>query len=131
MATEPSQFPLDMDAELAQRRNEQTQRLPTADTSMELEAQIQQQQRLQQSMADMDMNPLAHEKIQRDLNYQRQMEQLPQPDSAPLLAPETTPGLDRLEQVQRELEAAKAEASRWKKEFGRREGTKAAVFTIG
>lgn len=121
MSQETTQFPLDMNTEVA-TRSQQPQR-QSAESTMEMEAQINERQRLEDSVSDMDRNPIAHEKRQRDLNYQRQMETLPQPESAPLLEVETTPGLDRLESLQQELDAAKAEATRWKKEFGRREGT--------
>jgi hypothetical protein len=65
---------------------------------------------------------MAADKIQRDLNYQRQLETLPQPDSAPQLGAIDSQEVSRLEEMQRELDTAKAEAKRWKLEFGRREG---------
>lgn len=108
---------LDMDAEVAAYKAK-SQLDPSSST--DLESQIN-SLRQQEGMND-DRNPLAFEKLQRDLNYQRQIEQLPQPESAPLPQEVASPGVDRLEALQKELEAAKAEASRWKKEFGRREG---------
>lgn len=117
---EPSQFQLDMDAEVSQRGSQPKQQV-SADTSTEIAAKIGELMR--QSGIDEERNPLAAEKIQRDLNYQRQIEQLPQPESAPPLVEAASPEVDRLEQLQRELDAAKSEATRWKKEFGRREGT--------
>ncbi len=122
MAKDPSQFPLDMQAETtlrAQQPEPQTLKVG-AETSQEIAAKIGELMR--QGGIDAEANPMAAEKIQRDLEYQRQMEQFPQPDSAPPLLSDTTPGLDRLEAMQKELETAQAEATRWKKEFGRREG---------
>jgi len=120
MANQPVESPLDMNAEVAQR-SQQPQR-QSAESAMEMEAQINERQRLEESVSDMDRNPIAHEKMQRDLNYQRQMETLPQPESAPLLEPTTTPGLDRLEELQRELDSAKKEAALYKTKFGQRTG---------
>jgi hypothetical protein len=108
-----------MDAEVKQRGT-QSERNVDAGTSTEIAAKIG--ELMQKSGIDDERNPLAAEKIRRDLEYQRQIEQLPQPESAPLPAELAAPEIDRLEQLQRELEAAKAEATRWKKEFGRREG---------
>lgn len=116
MAKEPSQFPLDMQAEVSR------QHPVDAGTSQEIAAKIDQMMR--ERGIDGEANPLAAEKIQRDLEYQRQMETFPQPGDAPLPAEVGAPeAVDRLEQLQRELDAAKSEATRWKKEFGRREGT--------
>src|SRR5262245_29578598 len=114
--TMQSQFPLNVQAENAQQRQP-----VDAGTSQEIAARIDQLMREQG--IDADANPIAADKIRRDLEYQRQMETFPQPDSAPPLVSETTPALDRLESLQKELDAAKAEATRWKKEFGRREGS--------
>lgn len=122
MAT-PTQFPLDMQAETqsrAQQPEPQNLNIGTA-TSQEIAAKIGELMR--QQGIDGEANPMAAEKIQRDLEYQRQMETFPQPDSAPPVLSETTPELDRLETLQRDLEVAQAETKRWKKEFGRREGT--------
>lgn len=115
-----NEYSLDMDAEV-KTRQATTERQVDADTSTEIAAKIG--DLLRQSGIDDDRNPLAAEKIQRDLSYQRQIEQLPQPESAPRQEAISTPEVDRLEQLQHELDAAKAEATRWKKEFGRREGT--------
>lgn len=117
-----SQFPLDMVAENESRAQQpEPQRLNVgASTSQEIAAKIGELMR--QGGIEAEANPMAAEKIQRDLEYQRQMEQFPQPDSAPPLLSDTTPGLDRLEQLEQERDAAIAEAKRWKKEFGRREG---------
>lgn len=93
---------------------------PSGESAETLEAKIAEMQR---QGLDPESNPVIVEKMQRDLEYMRHIENTPQPESAPTLLPTTTPELDRLEQVQKELEAAKAEATRWKKEFGRREGT--------
>lgn len=92
----------------------------SSETSESLEAKIAE---MQQQGLDPESNPIIVEKIQRDLDYERHLRESPQPESAPTLLPTTTPELDRLEQLQKDLEAAKAEATRWKKEFGRREGT--------
>lgn len=115
--SQPTEVNLDMDTEVAayKAKSGQMEAGSTADIESQIEAL-----RKQESMDD--RNPLAFEKLQRDLNYQRQIEQLPQPESAPLPKEVASPGVDRLEALQQELEAAKAEASRWKKEFGRREG---------
>lgn len=115
--SDPTSFNLDMNAEVANRSAN-----PPVDsgTSTEIAARIGELMR--QSGIDDERNPLAAEKIQRDLNYQRQMETLPQPDSAPSPADYSAPGIDRLEQMQKERDAAVAEATRWKREFGRREG---------
>jgi len=112
---QPLQVNLDMDAEVKARQQ------GTAPTSTDIAAQIGQTMR--EMGIDDEMNPLAAQKVQRDLDYQRQIDQLPQPDSAPLPTDISAPEVDRLEQLQKELDAAKSEASRWKKEFGRREGT--------
>lgn len=112
------EFPLDMDAEV---KANQAQNKPqvNAETSTEIAARIGELMRAQG--VDDEANPLAAEKIQRDLLWQRQVETLPQPEG--LERPQdVTPELDRLEQLQRELETAKAETAKWKKEFGRREG---------
>lgn len=108
-------YNLNMDAEVSARKAN-----AGANSSDDIAAKIN--EFMAQSGADPQANPLVSEKLQRDLIYQRQVETLPQPDSAPPLQPDSTVELDRLEQMQRELEAAKAEATRWKKEFGRREG---------
>lgn len=121
MPNQPSQFSLDMDAEVAARQAQQPRPVAPSETATEIAARIGQTMR--EMGIDDEAHPLAAEKVQRDLDYQRQMETLAQPDSAPILTQPTTPDLDRLETLQRELDAAKAEASRWKKEFGRREGT--------
>jgi hypothetical protein len=107
---------LNMDAEVAAAKAREV----TPGNASDLEAQIE-TLRKQEGMDD--RNPLAFEKLQRDLGYQRQMETLPQPESAPLPEQVSSVNLDQLEAMQKELEAAKAEATRWKKEFGRREGT--------
>ena len=112
---QPVQVNLDMDAEVKARQQ------GTAPTSTDIAAQIGQTMR--EMGIDDEMNPLAAQKVQRDLDYQRQIDQLPQPDSAPLPTDISAPEVDRLEQLQKELDAAKSEATRWKKEFGRREGT--------
>jgi hypothetical protein len=106
---------LNMDAEVAANKGREVQ----PGDSNSIQAQIE-ALRKQEGMDD--RNPLAFEKLQRDLNYQRQMETLPQPESAPLPEQVSSVNLDQLEKLQQELEAAKAEATRWKKEFGRREG---------
>ena len=119
MGSNPSEFSLDMNAEANARQAQSNQPVGT-ETATEIAARIGELMR--QSGVDEDRNPLAAEKIQRDLNYQRQIEQFAQPDSAPQNQAISTGEVDRLEQMQKELEAAKAEATRWKKEFGRREG---------
>lgn len=113
-----TQFPLDMDAEVQQRSRPE----PSSDaaTSMEMAAKINEM--LRQSGVDEERSPIFAEKLQRDLQYQHQIETLPQPESAPLPAAMTTPEVDRIEQLQKERDAAMEEARRWKKEFGRREG---------
>lgn len=116
--SKPTEVNLDMDSEVAAYKAKAASQLEAGSTA-DIESQIDALRR-QEGMDD--RNPLAFEKIQRDLNYQRQIEQLPQPESAPLPKEVASPGVDRLEALQQELEAAKAEASRWKKEFGRREG---------
>jgi hypothetical protein len=93
---------------------------PSGESSESLEAKIAEMQR---QGLDPNMNPVIVEKMQRDIEYMRNIENTQQPESAPSLLPTTTPELDRLEALQKELDTAKAEATRWKKEFGRREGT--------
>lgn len=124
MADNQTQFPLDMQSEGQSHPPQPEPRGLNVDTatSQEIAAKIGEMMRAQG--IDGEANPVAAEKIQRDLEYQRQMETFPQPDSAPLPSEVGSPeAVDRLEQLQRELDAAKSEATRWKKEFGRREGT--------
>lgn len=116
---QPNEFSLDMNAEVSSG-HPQSARQVDVTTSTEIAAKIGELMR--QSGIDSESNPLAAEKIQRDLNYQRQIEQLPQPESAPPLEVTSIVGVDRLEVLQKELDTAKAEATRWKREFGRREG---------
>jgi hypothetical protein len=116
MGNQQTQFPLDMTAEVQQRSS--PEKPLDAQSSTEIAAKIDELMR--QRGIEPESNPMAAEKIQRDLEYQRQMETFAQPDSAP--PTQVTPELDRLDSLQKELEAAKAEATRWKKEFGRREG---------
>jgi len=118
-AQPPSEIALNMDTEIATHKQSSEQPLD-AKTSTEIAAKIH--ELMKQSGIDENANPMAAQKIQRDLDYQRQIEQLPQPESSPELVEPTTTGLDRLDRLQQELQDAKAEASRWKKEFGRREG---------
>ena len=121
MDAEKSQFNLDMNAEVSQRSAQPASQPVDNETSTEIAARIGELMR-QQGINE-EMNPMAAEKIRRDLLYQRQVETLPQPDGAPPPTGEPSrPELDRLEQLQSELEATRAEATRWKKEFGRREG---------
>lgn len=119
MSDKAVEFSLDMNAEVASRSAAPNPELNAGD-STEIAARIGELMRAQG--LDDQANPMAAEKLQRDLMYQRQIETLPQPDSAPIPSELASPGMDRLEEMQRELEAAKAEATRWKKEFGRREG---------
>ena len=118
-AERSSEFPLDMNAEV-KARQAQPERRVDAETSTEIAARIG--ELLKQSGIDDERNPLAAEKIQRDLNYQRQIEQLPQPESAPLSLPTTTPELDRLEELQRKLEDKEKEAAVWKTRWGQKTG---------
>lgn len=116
---EPSQFSLDMDAE-TKVNQEQPKANLDAGTSTEIAARIGELMR--QQGVDDDANPMAAEKIRRDLEFQRQIEQLPQPGEAPELAQEpTTPEINRLELVEQELEGAKKEVAKWKTYYGRSE----------
>lgn len=119
MTDKPSEFSLDMSAEIAARSARQSGEVGSGD-STEIAAKIGELMRAQG--LDDQANPMAAEKLQRDLMYQRQIETIPQPDDAPIPTEIASPGIDRLEEMQKELEAARAEATRWKKEFGRREG---------
>jgi len=126
MANQPTEFNLNMDEEVKLRAQqssatEAAERQLDSGTSTEIAAKIDQYMR--DKGLDPNASAVGSETIQRDLDYQRQLETMPQPESAPQLMEQTTPELDRLETLQKELDATKAEAIRWKKEFGRREGT--------
>lgn len=116
----PAEFSLNMDAEVSSRNAAPQPANVGVETAAEIAAKIGEMMKAQGM--DPEANPVAVEKLQRDLIYQRQIETLPQPNDAPVPTGLPTEGLDRLEAMQKELEAAKAEATRWKKEFGRREG---------
>lgn len=115
---EPREFALDMDAEVATRKAQPAQQQQGL-TAQQFADQFEQ---LTREAGVADANPLAVEKIQRDLEYQRQMENLPQPDSAPPLPPDSTPALDRLDQLQKEVDAAKQEAAKFKRLYGQKTG---------
>lgn len=112
------EFDLDMNAEAAARQQKVEQDLDSA-TSTEIAARIGQLMREQG--IDEEANPMAAEKIARDLNYQRQIEQFPQPNEAPKVEEPDSEEVSRLEKLQADLEAAKKETAKWKTYYGRSE----------
>lgn len=112
--TNQTQFDLNVNTE------SQSQKPMRAESSQEIAAKIS--ELMQQQGIDSEANPMAAEKIQRDLEYQRQMETFAQPDSAPLPQPTTTPGLDRLEELQRQLDERNKEVATWKTRWGQKTG---------
>lgn len=119
MDKQPTQFALDMDAETASRQMQQSTQLGKGMTAEQFAQQFEQ---LTREQGTSELNPIAAEKVQRDSEYQRQMETIPQPTVAPPVLPVSTPELDRLDQLQRELEAARAESSKFKRLYGQKTG---------
>lgn len=116
---QPSQFALDMDAELASRRMQESTQPGKGMTTEQFAQQFEQ---LTREAGVAELNPIAAEKVQRDAEYQRQMETIPQPSVAPPVLPVSTPELDRLDQLQQELDAAKAESAKFKRLYGQKTG---------
>lgn len=112
------QFALDMDAESkAAQRNPAPQ--GSAMSATEIASAISAQ--LKADGIDDELNPIAAEKIARDRDYMRQIEQHPLPEGAPEPVEPTTPGLDRLDQLAQDKENLERELAKWKTYYGRSE----------
>lgn len=117
------EFALDMAAEVSSRAQQPQAASPDTSvdnqTSTEIAARIG--ELMKRQGVDDEMNPLAAEKVRRDLEYQRQMEQFPLPGEAPPQQEPAAQDVSRLEQMQDELEGAKKEVAKWKTYYGRSE----------